>query len=150
MNDMQKFLMTNPEGIKALWSIVKLFHPDIPDYYLTNKGKEINVKQCMQVRVKYSWVTVYLKYQPIGQNYIRFASIGIDFRHNFFGAGITMEHFKESYHKSGYFEAWRFFDDYYYSRSDSFLQREKVDYLFKTFNVPKPTPKQMYDYYFRD
>ena len=95
------------------------------------------------VGTKYDWVTISSK-------------TGIDFAMKFdtpfWGNKIKLKDFQEAY-KEDTFKIWRFVTDSSYKegkRNLTKLEEYSFKKLMKVYNVEKPTPEQMYKYYYED
>jgi len=108
--------------------VVKLFHPEMSDLELSS----------LKIGTKYSWVTI------DGRG----VSIGIEFNPGFIGMGWKMKDFVQAYNKKR-FRAWRFVDDSKYIPYPNSNNPEVHDLLI-SYKVPKPTPKEMFKYYYSD
>ena len=160
MNKFQKF-MTNPDNKHIVWEIVRLYHPDIETTYVSpynNKNKESDIN----VSIKYDRIIISGKFnyipQPIGNRVS--VEIGISFKPSFYGTGWKLNDFVNEHNKQK-FRAWRFaFGDSKYDSKSAIWNEETKEFDDKNcpdvnnimikHNVPKPTPKEMMDYYYRD
>lgn len=133
LNAFQKYLTRDPRGLEAIKEIVRLFHPDVSDEDLTR----------LRLYTKYDWVCITYK----GIN------LGIEFYHKLWGSGKTISDFEEAYREKGNWRAWRFVDDCKTQRlnirQDDDL-KDKITPIMNKYNVHKPSPKQMFDYYYHD
>lgn len=120
MNTFQKFML-KPENVNIAIDIARLYHPD-------RKNLKIVVKH------HYDWVIIE------GHN----IAIGIEFPVALMGLGWKIEHFKKIADE-GKFRAWRFVWDNKYPSNDP-----DVNPILENYNVPKPTPKEMMKYYYKD
>ncbi len=143
MNRMQKFLV-NKDNKHIILEIIKKFHPDFPEYYISpHSGKKKKSIDWVRVTVKYDWVCI------DGPG----VSIGIEFPVSFWGTGWKLKDFVEEL-ENNQFRVWRFSLDkrcgskYDFESSDDF--KKSVHKLLIDNKVPKPTPKEMFNYYYSD
>jgi len=116
--------MVDPLNKQIIDEIIQLYHP----------GTTIKYK----VGYLYSWITI------IGKG----IGIGIEFVIPYFGEGWKLEDFVKVYDTSN-FKAWRFYDD---GKDLEVNDTDDIDVnpILAKFNVPRPTPTQMFDYYYED
>ena len=128
MNDFQKAMLNN---IDVAWQIVKVFHPDIDD----------SLKEKLSITIKYDWIILRIKK----------VSIGIEFECHLMSGYKRLELFEQE-RKNNKFRAWRFVDDSKYNLDDCFkdVHVDAINSILKQENIPKPTAKQMSDYYHSD
>jgi hypothetical protein len=135
-NSFQKALLKNKD---AAWEIIKVFHPDILEEY----------KDRLKIYLKYDWVCIELKAQKNIS-----VSIGVTFQCNLYSGNKPLHLFEKEL-KNNSFKAWRFYDD---SKSiigivpdnEVNMYNDKVNNILNRYNIPKPTAKQMSDYYHSD
>lgn len=143
LNNYQKYL-TNINNIDKVITIAKWFNPELKDSWMSRSGKtKMFLKNKLDVRCKYSWVTIRL------HNKI---SIGIEFEHNLMGSGWNLNDFEEAI-KIRKFKIWRFVDDPFFDDSKSYnSSTNDLKYHDKLINlgVPLPTAEQLYKYYYSD
>lgn len=137
MNKFQQFLL-DKNNKQLILDIIKLYHPDL---------SEVDIKH-VKVTPKYDWIC-------LNSNIV---SIGIEFRHptDIWGEGHKIKVF-ERIHNTSKFRAWRFYDDLSYKKTEIIAGEivadsncPDINELFVKYNVTKPTPKELYDYYYRD
>ena len=122
--------MTDPLNKNISDEIVQLYHP----------GTEIKTK----VSIKYDWVTIEGKGISIGLNFI----VGISGR-EFMGEGYEMKDFVKAYNTSA-FKGWRFYDDGNFNKDKKQQDCPDVNHILAKYGDPRPTPKEMFKYYYSD
>lgn len=127
MNTFQKFMLL-PKNKHILQEVVKIYHPDIEDKYLDE----------IKIGTMYKWITI------DGKG----VSIGIEFNPGFSGMGWKMSDFVKAYNTKK-FRTWRFADDSKYVPYPNSNDPEVHDLLISR-GVPKPTPTEMFKYYYSD
>lgn len=142
MNDFQKAMLENKS---AAWEIVKIFHPDIKGEYPNNyTDKIIITKDRLKITHQYDWIIIELRVQ----SHIK-VHLGIEFECHLMSGPKPMELFVKE-HDNNKFRAWRFADDSKYVQLDPENYSNSVNYVLKHFEIPKPTPKQMFFYYHKN
>lgn len=148
LNDFQKAMLNNKD---VAWEIVKVFHSDILEEY-PNKYKEdkmIDTKGRLLIESKYDWICIRVS----AQGHLT-VSIGIEFECRLY-SGFKPLHLFEKELENNEFRAWRFDDD---SKSVKGIVHEiekeyyntEVNKILVAYNIPRPTAKQMSDYYHSD
>ena len=128
MNKMQEFFMHDSESKIIVDNILDVLHNDLT---LVQRSK-------VKIDIMYDWVT--LKSGKV--------SIGIMFHHGLMGRQ-KMSDFVRAY-RTGYFRVWRFYDDSKYDRDTKEIEIEEEIMIAILKTVPRPTPKEMYTYYYSD
>jgi len=131
------FNRTFIHDVDSIIKIIKIFHPDIPDFILQvevqgrfNTG---GISRSNAIRVKqgnYDWVTLEGKIKDYGQ-----VAIGIDNCHNstLFGPKITRDHMRKAIEKGDVtFKVWRFAHDIG-SKNDPILVMNPIDRILTPF-----------------
>lgn len=133
MNAFQRYLLALNDEAKL--KIVEIFNPEYRSQ-LTKSGKLI----VPDFSPKYDWVCIYNKNK---------ISVGIKFKIRFYGMGWKIQHFQREVEESD-FEAWRFVDDRAYKSDNDNKLSEQVRELFTELNIPRPTAKELMNYYYKD
>lgn len=113
--------MLNPANKQVAEAIVRLYHPD--------KKIKTNRVSCL-----YDWIII----TAPG------ISIGVEFNIPLSGQGWTIEKF-QWVRDNASFRAWRFYDDFKVNTDNP-----SISEIMSTFNVPKPTVKEMYKNYYKE
>ncbi len=123
-NDFIDALFNCTEAVEAL---VQLAHPGYSKKY--------------QVYRKYDWLIIEGKGM----------GVGIEWDLELFGPGHKKEDFEKALDKE-LIKLWRFADDSLYGtpNSDLRVRTHTVNLIVKHFNIPRPTVKQVMDYYYAD
>lgn len=140
----------------ALWDIVKLFHPDIPDTVTNVKGtKTYSVKDDkMETYLKYQWVCISFKVRGYG-----LIDIGINNteNHNLYGSGVTKKDMKEALKNGNVsFAAWRFCIDSIYSKNKELSDKNRDSFsymagrLLSLHGYKLIEVEEWYEYYYSD
>lgn len=112
---------------ETLWKIVKLFHPDIPETYVTKKGEVKFTKELIKASAQYMWVTIRFSVKEYGC-----IDLGITNCKNstLWGQGVEKIHMKKAI-KSGdvKFNVWRFILDKLYKKDED-LTFDKTSHEF--------------------
>lgn len=147
------------EDKNTCWDIVKLYHPDIPDFTTTDKGDKIDVKALrMCISLKYDWVIIDFKVKDYGC-----ISIGIHNakNYNLFGMGITKKMMQRDLDNgTTQFSVWRFVKDKFYQPSISIETTaytlkeqelaEKAINLLKSKGYKLQSVEEFYKIYYQD
>lgn len=130
MNRFQKYF-TTPEGIVLAKQMVKEFYPNIKWSYISPySGKR---KECkIEIDFQYDWVKISCKG----------ADFGIEFYNDLSGTGHDIDAFVIMREKS-MFRIWRF-------NNDPKVNEKLPVYEHLVKDIPKPTPEEMYEYYYSD
>jgi hypothetical protein len=133
INNFQEAMLKNKD---VAWQIIKVFHPEYDDSF----------KEKLSIQTKYDWIMLNIKG----------ARLAIEFECHLM-SGDKPLHLFEKELRNNKFRSWRFVDDSKYK-----VEKEKeFDYLRVLYNnlvndilnknkIPKPTAKQMSDYYHSD
>lgn len=127
-NNFQQYMRTDKAN-EVIKELVLMFHPEATEKQLAT----------VKISQQYEWVLL----KGMGK-----ISIGMKFRHGFHGMGIKLSDFEKAY-REGKFEAWKFYDDCNYISNDTNSHRDVTDIMNK-HQVPRPSPKQMFEYYYED
>jgi len=122
--------MTDPLNKNISDEIVQLYHP----------GTEIKTK----VSIKYDWVTIEGRGIGIGLDFI-VGNSGTPFM----GAGWSIRDFVRAYETSA-FKGWRFVTDSKYVRGRIKQDCPDINQILADHSVPRPTPTEMFKYYYSD
>jgi hypothetical protein len=146
-NRFQKHLL-QPENRHIIWKIMKLYHPDLNETWVSKSGKTHNVLDWTDVFAKYNWVTITFKH---------IVDIGVKFIVPFSGRGWKIDDFERTAGNSK-FKAWRFISDSKYeepawdAESREFITSANPDInpLFEELEIPRPTAHEMMKFYYSD
>lgn len=128
----QHFMLDNSNKL-IIDEIISLFHP--------------NIKENITLYHKYDWVCIKSKNISIG---IQFETT-IDGK-PMYGPGWKIKDFIKA-HINSKFKAWRFVDDSKYKSPtsiDDIEDKIDINQIMIKHNVPKPSPNEMYMYYYED
>lgn len=139
----------------AIWDIIKLFHPDIPNTVSSFKGDKIfNVRDKIEVYVKYQWVCISFRIREYGV-----IDIGItnSNNHTLYGGGITKDDMKDALDNGDVkFRAWRFSLDKIYRENEELARKteKSLDYmagrLLSLHGYKLVEVDEWFDYYYSD
>jgi len=156
MNTFQKFL-TDKTNKHIVWEIIKLIYPNVEDKYISNKGVERSNIDNLRISKKYDWFTidgnVCVGYNEINKTILRKFDFAINFEmlnpngNLMTGTGWTLKDFQKCLSLDS-FKIWGFVysDDRELFNSKSL----EINTLFKKLKVPKPTAKELFNYYYED
>lgn len=142
MNKFQKFCTLNHNNdimVKFVQDIINLLYPDLKD-----KKIEFTIK------TQYDWVVITSTRKKI--------SLGIEYLVSLNGKNIIMSGDKplsdfETAHFKSKFRIWKFYDDYSYksyTNEENIIHNKSLNELIKIYNIPKPTPREMFNYYHKN
>lgn len=140
MNDFQKFMLNTPKD-KLIWSIIKIYHPNLERFSTNLKGIKKDVLDSITVGTKFNWIIINGRGVDIGIKFENTTKEGT----SLWGNWVKLEHFEESL-KHDKFRTWRFVTDSLYKKADN----PDINHLLELCNVPRPTAIQMFDYYYKE
>jgi hypothetical protein len=141
LNNFQKDML-KPENRHIAWEIVKLFHPETPDTFVSRKGVEYKCIDKMQVYSKYDWICISFMMKDIK------CDIGMELPTKFYGTGWKMKDFEKQ--MKNRFRAWRFSMDSKYVPETPEEVHPDINLILNKHGIRKPSPTQMMDFYYKD
>jgi hypothetical protein len=115
--DLTLFQKTLPNDLDTCWEIVKIFHPNIPEFTTNNKGQKISVRDHLLKAYGGNYDRVSIEFRVRGYGYIHICINNCHDTSFMFGPSVTKERMQNALDNNKVqFRAWRIVTDETYKK----------------------------------